>query len=171
MKGGECLESLAARAAKGDDESFVALCNAVKTNLFRVAMGILGDEALALDAVSEAVFRAYKGIRRLKEPKYVLTWFTRIVINAANDLYKRQKREFALQEIDADAACVDDYSDMYFLELINGLPRELREIVSLKYYSDFTLAQVAIILKLPEGTVKSRLNRALAKLRLEAPDE
>ena len=168
MKGGQELEHLAAKAAKGDEESFVALCDAVKTNLFRAAIGILGDEGLALDAVSEAIFKAYKGIRRLKQPQYVLTWFTRIVINTAKDIHKKQKREVA-QEIDINAAVgVDDYSDMYFNELIDGLPLELREIISLKYYSGFTVAEVATILKLPAGTVKSRLNRALKQLRLEA---
>jgi RNA polymerase sigma-70 factor (ECF subfamily) len=168
--GDETLEQLAERAKKGDEESFVMLCDAVKTKLFRTAAGILGNEALALDAVSEAVFRAYKGIKRLREPKYAVTWFTRILINAANDIYRRQKREFAAETLPG-TAYHDDHSDMRFFELIEALPPGLREIISLKYYSEFTLAEISLTLKIPEGTVKSRLNRALTQLRLEADNE
>jgi RNA polymerase sigma-70 factor (ECF subfamily) len=99
----------------------------------------------------------------------VQTWFTRILINAANDIYKRQKRECSINALD-DVAFRDDYGDMRFFELIKTLPPELREIISLKYYSDYTLAEIALVLNIPDGTVKSRLNRALKLLRLEVED-
>ncbi|MCL1828972.1 MAG: RNA polymerase sigma factor [Oscillospiraceae bacterium] len=166
VRGGETYESLAELAAKGDDESFVALCDALKTVLFRTAKGILGDDRLALDAVSEAVYRAYKGIRRLRHPKYAATWFTRILINAAYDIYRTQKRETALDEV-RETACLDDYDDLEFKELISSLSPGLRKIISLKYYSEFTLEEISSILKIPVGTVKSRLNRALKQLRTE----
>ena len=55
--------------------------------------------------------------------------------------------------------------------MIESLQAELREIISLKYYSGYTLSEISAILNIPEGTVKSRLNRALNILRLEALDE
>jgi RNA polymerase sigma-70 factor (ECF subfamily) len=61
----------------------------------------------------------------------------------------------------------DDYSGMECAQLIESLPGELREIISLKYYSGYTLAEISAILEIPEGTVKSRLHRALGLLRLE----
>lgn len=170
MRRDESLENLAKQASKGDEESFVELCDTLKVQLFLTAKGILCDEALALDAVSEAVYRAYKGIKRLREPKYVGTWFTRILLNVANDMYKRQKGETSV-DMALEITYLDDYSDMGFAELIESLPLELREIISLKYYSDFTLTEIASILKIPEGTVKSRLNRALKQLRMEALNE
>ena len=170
MEADDGLERLAGNAAKGDEDSFVALCDAVKSQLFRTAIGILGDEALALDAVSDAVFHAFKGIKRLREPKYARTWFTRILINSANDIVKRQKREYAAENL-SDASYVDDHSDLEFFALITNLAPELREIVSLKYYSEFTLGEIALILRIPEGTVKSRLHKALKQLRLEVDDE
>ena len=160
------LAKFAGLAAKGDDESFAALCGLLKTPLFRTAKGILGDEALALDAVSEAVLRGYKGIKRLREPKYAATWFTRILINAAKDISKRQKREVAL-DMAPEKEYYDDYGNLEFEALIASLPHKLREIVSLKYYSEFTLEEISLILKIPAGTVKSRLNRALGQLRWE----
>jgi RNA polymerase sigma-70 factor (ECF subfamily) len=170
MDGGdERIQDLAALAANGDEESFVALCGVMKTRLFRVAKGILGDDALALEAVSEAVFRAYKGIRRLRKPEYAATWFTRILINAANDAYRQRKREAPLDAVQ-ERTHYDKHDDMDFGDMIGGLAPELREIVSLKYYSEYTLEEISLMLKIPLGTVKSRLNRALKQLRLEAAE-
>jgi RNA polymerase sigma-70 factor (ECF subfamily) len=142
----------------------------LKTKLFRTAKGTLGNETLALDAVSEAVYRAFKGIKRLREPRYVETWFTRILLNVAKDMYRRQKYEIIVDEV-PDGIHYDHHDEVEFAQLIEGLPQELREIISLKYYSDYTLAEISIILVIPEGTVKSRLHRALKLLRVELSDE
>ena len=166
----ETMEILAREAIRGNEECFVRICNLLKTKLFRTAKGILGNEALALDAVSEAVFRAYKGIKRLREPKFAQTWFVRILINAAKDLYRRQKHEIIMEKV-PEGIYYENHSEMEFNQMIGSLQPELREIISLKYYSDYTLVEIAEILKIPEGTVKSRLNRALNLLRLEVMNE
>ena len=166
LKGDETLGFLARQASKGDEECFVALCNALKTKLFRTAKGILGSEALALDAVSEAVFRAFKGIKRLRESKYAETWFIRIQINVANEFCRRRKNEIVVEKV-PEGAYHDDHSELEFTQMIESLQPELREIISLKYYSGYTLHEISKILNVPEGTVKSRLNRALNVLRLE----
>jgi len=163
-------EHLAEQAISGDEASFVALCGTLKQKLFRTAKGILGDESLALDAVSEAVFRAFKGIKRLRQPQYAETWFIRILINAANDLRRKQKREIVMETV-PESAHYDNHGEFNFTQMITSLQPELREIISLKYYSGYTLNEISAILEIPEGTVKSRLNRALNQLRLEVSDE
>ena len=170
VKEDETPEYLAGLASRGDEESFAALCGVLKTKLFRTAKGVLGNETLALDAVSEAVFRAFKGIKRLREPKYAETWFVRIVLNVARDIKRRQKHEVIMETV-PEGAHYDNHSDMEFLALIESLQSELREIISLKYYSGYTLSEISAILDIPEGTVKSRLNRALNLLRLEVSNE
>ena len=160
-------EYLAQKASDGNEECFVALCNLMKTKLFRTAKGVLGNESLALDAVSETIFRAYKGIKQLRQPKYVETWFVRIALNVSNDFYRRQKREIVMEAV-PEGISYDDHSELAFAQMIESLQPELREIISLKYYSDYTLNEISNILNIPEGTVKSRLNRALNLLRLEA---
>ena len=164
------MEFLAKQAIGGNEECFVSLCDLLKHKLFRTAKGILGNEALALDAVSEAVFRAFKNIKRLREPKFVETWFIRIIINVANDLYRRQKHEITMKEV-PEGIYHENHNEMEFSQMIESLQSELREIISLKYYSGYTLNEIAGILKIPEGTVKSRLNRALNLLRLEVMNE
>jgi len=166
VKGDETPEYWAKQASIGNEECFIALCNYMKTKLFRTAKGVLGNESLALDAVSEAIFRAFKGIKRLREPKYVETWFIRIVLNIAKDFYRRQKHEIAMETV-PEGIYHDNHSELEFIQMIESLRPELREIISLKYYSDYTLNEISAILNIPEGTVKSRLNRALNILRLE----
>ena len=166
LTGDEKPEYLARQASKGSEECFIALCNALKTKLYRTAKGILGNETLALDAVSEAVFRAFRGIKHLREPKYAETWFMRILLNVANDMRRKQKYELTVEKL-PEGSYYDDHNNLEFNQLIEILQPELREIVSLKYYSGYTLAEISAILKIPEGTVKSRLNKALNVLRLE----
>ena len=166
----ETMEFLARQAIGGNEECFVSLCDLVKTKLFRTAKGILGNESLALDAVSEAVFRAFKGIKWLREPKFAETWFIRIIINVANDLYRRQKHEITMKDV-PEGIYHENNNEMEFNQMIESLQPDLREIISLKYYSGYTLSEIAEILKIPEGTVKSRLNRALNLLRLEVLNE
>ena len=166
----ETIEYLAEKASLGNEKCFVELCNLLKTKLFRTAKGILRNEALALDAVSEAVFRAYKGIRRLRKPKYAETWFIRILLNVTNDIYRRQKYELIMETV-PEGFYYDNHNELEFNQMIGSLQPDLRKIISLKYYSDYTLSEISKILNIPEGTVKSRLNRALNILRLEVINE
>lgn len=170
MRANETPAYLAQRASSGDEASFTALCSILQTKLFRTAKGILGDETLALDAVSEAVYRAFKGIKRLREPKHAETWFIRIVVNTARDLYRRRKHEMITDTV-PEGVHYDDHSGIECAQLLKSLQEELREIISLKYYSGYTLAEISAILQIPEGTVKSRLHRALGLLRLEVLNE
>ena len=170
LKGDETLEYLAEQASKGNEECFVMICRTLEKKLFRTAKGVLGNETLSLDAVSEAVFRAFKGIKRLREPKYVETWFIRILLNAANDIHRRQKYEIVIENM-PEGIYYDHHRELEFTQMIESLQAELREIISLKYYSGYMLNEISVILNVPEGTVKSRLNRALNVLWLEVLDE
>ena len=170
LRGDETQEYLAEKAARGDEECFAALCGALKQKLFRTAKGILADEDLALDAVSEAVFRAFRGIKRLRQPQYAETWFVRILVNTANDIMRRRKHEVVMETV-PEGAYYDYNGELEFTRMIGSLQQELREIISLKYYSGYTLNEISAILDIPKGTVKSRLNRALNLLRLEVMDE
>jgi RNA polymerase sigma-70 factor (ECF subfamily) len=85
-------------------------------------------------------------------------------------LYRRQKHEIVTEKV-PEGLYHDDHSELEFTRMIELLQPELREIISLKYYSGYTLREISEILNIPEGTVKSRLNRALNILRLEVLNE
>ena len=137
----------------------------MKGRLYRTALLYLGGEAAALDAVDEAVYRAFLSHRKLRRPEHFNTWITRILINVCNDELRRRKREPAMAELPETAA--EQFDALPLRDAVERLPRELRAVVALRYFSGYTLAETAEALDIPAGTVSSRQRKALALLRLE----
>lgn len=140
----------------------------MKGRLYRTALLYLGGEAAALDAVDEAVYRAFLSHRKLRRPEHFNTWITRILINVCNDELRRRKREPAMAELPETAA--EQFDALPLRDAVERLPRELRAVVALRYFSGYTLAETAEALDIPPGTVSSRQRKALALLRLELDD-
>jgi len=143
----------------------------VKSRLYRMALLHLGNEAMAVDAVGEAVYRGLISVKKLREPAYFETWMTRILINECNKMWRRIKREQPLEDIFETAEYDKRLDALPLKEAIRQLPPELREVVILRYYSDFTLAETANSLNIPQGTVVTRQRRALKLLKLELLEE
>ena len=140
----------------------------MKGRLYRTALLYLGGEAAALDAVDEAVYRAFLSHRKLRRPEHFNTWVTRILINVCNDELRRRKREPAMAELPETAA--EQFDALPLRDAVERLPRELRVVVALRYFSGYTLAETAEALDIPPGTVSTRQRKALALLRLELDD-
>lgn len=140
----------------------------MKGRLYRTALLYLGGEAAALDAVDEAVYRAFLSHRKLRRPEHFNTWITRILINVCNDELRRRKREPAMAELPETAA--EQFDALPLRDAVERLPRELRAVVALRYFSGYTLAETAEALDIPPGTVSTRQRKALALLRLELDD-
>lgn len=85
-------------AIKGDEESFEYLINTFKENLYRTAYSYVKNEEDALDVLQETIYKAYISIEKLKEPKYFKTWITRILINNALDVIKKEKRIIEIEK-------------------------------------------------------------------------
>ncbi len=151
------------------EQEYAQRVQGLKHRLYRTARLYLAGEAAALDAVDEAVYRGFLHHRKLRRPEYFDTWLTRILINVCNDELRRRKREQAVDELPETAA--QDYDALPLRDAVERLPRELRAVIVLRYFSGYTLAETAEILKIPAGTVSSRQRRALELLRLELTDE
>jgi RNA polymerase sigma-70 factor (ECF subfamily) len=156
------------KAVAGDGEAFAEAVNTIKIKLYRVAYAIVGSESEAIDALDEAIFSAYKGIRKLREPKFFSTWLTRIVINQCNAALRMRKREI---HGEYDLGSAEFYDSLPIKEAVRRLPYELRVIVGLRFFADLTIPVVAEMLNLPQGTVKSRQRKALALLKVELANE
>lgn len=157
-------ETLAARAKKGDDKAFYALIQTYKKPLYKTALAYLKNEADALEAIQEITFRAYKSIKKLKEPRYAKTWLTRIMINYCADELKRRKRTIS-GETESGATENDESIRLIMEEGISKLNPNYQNVIILKYFQDLTLTEIAITLDKPEGTVKTWLHKALTELR------
>lgn len=153
------------RAKRGDKEAFCNLIRVNKIAIYRVAKSILNKEEDIEDAVSEAILKAYKNIPKLKNEEFFKTWLIRIVINESNNLYKKRAKEIVVDKDHFKNIKVNDsYRDLSLYDAINSLEEELRITTILFYFEDMKYKDIAKVLNVKEGTIKSRLSRAKEKL-------
>jgi len=146
-------------------EAFAQRVEALRLKLYRTAFCYLGSEAMALDVLDEAVYRALRSLRKLREPVYFDTWLTRILINECSRELKRSKRFRSLEELPELTA--EEYDMLPLQEAVRRLPGELKDVVILRFFSGYSQAETAEALQIPQGTVATRQRRALQLLRLE----
>ena len=152
-----------------DVNEFTVRTERLKNRLYRMAFLYMGSESIALDAVDEAVFRGLNAFKKLRQPEYFETWMTRILINECKKEIRNRKRELLLDTLPETA--VEEFDSLPLKEAILLLPRELKEVIILRYFSGFTLAETARSLEMPQGTVVTRQRRALSLLKLELSEE
>jgi len=152
-----------------DNHSFELLVKAQTDTLYRVSMSMLKNEHDAQDAVHDAILAAFQNRHKLRQEQYFGTWLTRILINECKKQLRNRRRYADIGEHLPDIASRDNpYFSVELGEAIESLPEKIRLTVILYYVEDYSLKEIKSILKIPEGTVKSRLNkgRALLKERL-----
>lgn len=152
-----------------NNEEFAIKMEKIRNRLYKTALIYLGNETQAIDAVDEAVYKALISKWKLRHPEYFHTWITRILINECYNELRRQKRLYPIEELPETA--VEEYDALPLKEAIRSLPKELKEIVILRYFTGYTLAETAQILKIPIGTAATRQRKALKLLRLELEEE
>lgn len=132
---------------------------------YRFAYSYVHNEADALDIVQEAAYKAIYKSDTLKNTEYAGSWIYRILVNEANEFLRKKKRLCPTAEIQEDSS-EDAYRDFDLEEAIEKLDPEDRTIVTLRYFEDMELSKIAWIMDENINTVKSRLYRALKKLRV-----
>lgn len=153
-----------------DNHSFEMLVQAQTDALYRVSMSMLKNEHDAQDAVHDAILSAYQNRHKLREERYFGTWLTRILINACKKQLRQRSRRAEIGDWLPDISSRDNpYQSVEIAEAIEDLPEKIRLAVVLYYVEDYSVKEIRSILKIPEGTVKSRLNkgRNLLKKSLE----
>ena len=141
-----------------------------KEKYYRVAYSYVKNEHDALDIVGEAAYKGLRTLGTLREAAYFDTWMTRIVINAAIAFTRRRSRVTLCEEPALEVLAVpeeeltpEDSMDLY--KALDALSEKDRACVTLRYFEEQTFVQIAEILQEPETTAKSRLYRALRKMR------
>lgn len=158
-----------------EKEEFIELMMELEADLFHLALSILRKEQDCADAVQEAMVRAYANRHTLRNPAYFKTWIMRILINECYSLLRRQKRMVPMVEdmpgmqADFKDYVREEYLDLY--QAIDALKQKDRICVLLYYIEGYPVRQIAEILDMPEGTVKSRLRRARMQLKDKLKDE
>ncbi|WJH35940.1 sigma-70 family RNA polymerase sigma factor [Paenibacillus aurantius] len=160
-------------ARRGDKEAFARLIRTLELSLYGVARSMLRRDEDCADAIQETILKAWNALPSLKEPAYFKTWLCRILINECRRLMRRDSRTVAVDEIPAEAFSTDAYENIDLRKAVDRLEETLRLVVTLHYYEDMPLKEIAELLEAPEGTIKSRLHRARQLLAewLEGPEE
>ena len=164
--------SRAAEAAR-TPTAFVALATAQAQPAYRLAGLILRDAVEAEDALQEAFLRAWQAWPRLRDAERFDAWFSQILVNVCrNRLRSRPAVRWITLEDDRDGPVVADPFRAALARdelgrLVAGLSRDHQIVVALRYWADWSLADIATRLDVPLGTVKSRLHNALGALRKE----
>ena len=169
---------LVARAQRGDQGAFEEIVQRYQQVAFRVAYVITGSAAEAEDAAQEGMFKAYRALRTFRTGAEPRPWLLRIVANEARNRARsagrRQHLQLRLAEDfrpgDAapspEAAALAADEQRRLLALVNQLDDADRLVVTSRYLLQLTVEETSAALGIPEGTVKSRLSRALERLRL-----
>ena len=152
-----------------NENEFASKVQELRVSLYRTAYLYLGSEAIALDAVDEAVYRGLISCKKLREPQFFNTWMTRILINECVNELRRRKHLLEVEELPETAA--EQFDALPIRDAVLRLPRELKEPLILRYFSGLTTAETAKALGVPQGTAATRLRRALTLLKLELSDE
>ena len=151
------------------EQEYMRRAEALKGKLYRTAALMLGSESAAVDAVDEAFYKGFRSYKKLRQPEFFDTWLTRILINVCNTELRRRKRELSVAELPETAR--EDFDALPLKEAVRSLPKDLREVIILRYFTGLTLEETAKALEIPRGTVTSRQKKALGLLRLELTDE
>lgn len=139
-------------------------------SLYRVSKAILQNDADCEDAVQEAIAISFDKVHTLKNDEYAKTWLTRILINECYRILKRRRKTIFLQEDNPELSYKQgEYLDLY--QALQGLSDEHRLVVVLHHLEGYSVQEIAKMLKLPQGTVKSRLGRAREQLRRDLEEE
>lgn len=163
------MDDLAARIQNGDAEAFEQLVQEYQHKVFSLSAGILSNRDDALDVSQEVFLKIYRSINTFKGDSSLSTWIYRITKNLCIDFLRKRKRlsENELPDIVTDDTAPSPEDAAILLErrelvraCINELPINYKTVLLLREYRQLSYAEIAQVLEISEGTVKSRISRA-----------
>lgn len=148
-----------------DRDDFASRVIAAEPTLYHISKSILKNDCDCADAVQEAIATAYGKLGDLRDERYFKTWLCRILIHECYRVYRANRKTVPLEEAAQVEADPGQSRDPGLFAAVMALREELRLVITLHYAEGFGVAEIADMLRIPEGTVKSRLSRARAELR------
>ena len=146
---------------------FIIRVRGCERRLYRVARTILHSDADCEDAVQEALLKAWAKLATLRQEQYFETWLIRILINECKSFYRRKSR--AEGEFPENLAAPPEDRDL--MDALMNVPEKFRIPLELHYIEGYGIAEIARMLRIPEGTVKWQMNRGRALLKKELGEE
>ena len=171
------------KAKRGDEESFEALILSCKGKAYNIALRYMQNEEDALDVLQESFIKIYRNLNKFNEDSRFDTWVYRIVVNAASDMMRKNKKygytgsihdgedeedavgKLADNDPGPDVLFEQKEEGAYILKCLDAVGAEHREILVLRDIRGFSYDEISEILECSIGTVKSRISRARGRLR------
>jgi RNA polymerase sigma-70 factor (ECF subfamily) len=165
-------EALLERSRRGDRDAFAALVNRYQDELYTMALRMLASPADAADVVQEAFLRAYTRLPELRGPS-VRAWLYRVAVNCCHDVQRRAVRR-PTEPLEDAAGNIVDLPDPALgpeasalqreriaavRDALQAVPTVFRAAVVLRDVNDLSYEEISDALRVPIGTVRSRLNR------------
>lgn len=148
-----------------DMQTYAERVEQLRPKLYRTALCYLGSASMAVDVLDEAVYKGLRGAGKLRQPEYFETWMTRILLNECAREQKRNKRLLPLE--DGPELTAERLDTLPLKQALVRLPKDLKNVVILRFFVGYTLSETAEVLEIPQGTVVTRQRRALQLLRLD----
>ncbi|HEV7766626.1 MAG TPA: RNA polymerase sigma factor [Thermoanaerobaculia bacterium] len=165
-------QDVIARARGGDEDAFRLLMNRHRDHAFAIALRITRSPQDAEDVVQQAFVRAWHALGKFRADSTFRTWLHRIVARRALDRATELKTRREREDDTADPAFVqsqDESRDVLLIRRLELLMQQLtpaqRAVVTLYYWEETSVEEIADALRMPENTVKTHLSRARAALR------
>lgn len=150
------------QAKKGDKQAFEAIIMKHIDYLYRIAYTTLRNENNIEDAIQNTILKSFEKIHTLRKEEFFKTWITKILMNECRNLMRKEKKIIYLEEIERaeDEYVQEKEIKLDIKEVLKHLSNEYREVINYYYIQEKKISEISKILKVPEGTVKSRLSRA-----------
>lgn len=174
---------LVRRAKEGDERAFESLFGRHHKRIFSITYGMLRNHADAADATQEAFVRAYRSLARLEAEGAFRGWLAQIAVNICRDILKRPRvisrsldepvasdeSEYRLEvpddAIGPERASLNRELQQVLRKAIGSLTPDHQAVITMHHLEGMDVLDIADVLGVSEGTIKSRLSRARAELR------
>ncbi|MCT4791238.1 MULTISPECIES: sigma-70 family RNA polymerase sigma factor [Exiguobacterium] len=155
---------LVRRAIKQDEAAFEQLTLLHSEQLYRTAYVYVKNEQDALDVVQETVYKAFISIGQVKEPKYFVTWLTKILIrNCYRVLNQQTAVADLIEQIPVKESSREEHLDL--IDALSHLRKEYRDVLVLFYFHDVPMKEIASFIGITLNTVKTYLRRGREELK------
>ncbi|MBU3138052.1 RNA polymerase sigma factor [Clostridium gasigenes] len=152
------------KAKKGNKVAFVELLKLYEKDIYLFAKHMLVNEELIKDAVQETIMTVYEKIDDLRNIDSFKFWLLKILGNKCRDTLKRQRKILYLDTYIEKVHIENGYEEIEIRQCLEGLSEDYKKVIVLYYFNDLSYKTISALLKISEGTVKSRLSRAKEKL-------
>jgi RNA polymerase sigma-70 factor (ECF subfamily) len=150
---------------RGSIKAMEMLVQRWQKRLWKYAYNMTGDAEVAWDITQESWLGIIKGLRKLQDPANFKAWAYRITTNKSIDWIRKNKtaKKVGLDEIQGHQH--EEEKDVGLKELLEQLDIKKRAVLNLRYFEQLSIPEIGIALKIPKGTVKSRLHNARKELK------